>query len=202
MPMAKAKNIVIKDIDDLKFADYNPRQLTEQQYKHLKDSISRFGLVDPIIINKNKDRKNTIIGGHQRTRVAKTMGITEIPCVEVDLDIEKERELNIRLNKNTGGWNYDMLADLFDMKDLMEFGFNEKSLVGLFDDIDYSILEDTAIDEAVEGLNNQTRKAIQIEFKLDEFQEAFDLYKQMQEKYGYLGLKIIEYFKKELKNGK
>ena len=200
--MAKAKNIVIKDIDDLKFADYNPRQLTEQQYKHLKDSISRFGLVDPIIINKNKDRKNTIIGGHQRTRVAKTMGITEIPCVEVDLDIEKERELNIRLNKNTGGWNYDMLADLFDMKDLMEFGFNEKSLVGLFDDIDYSILEDTAIDEAVEGLNNQTRKAIQIEFKLDEFQEAFDLYKQMQEKYGYLGLKIIEYFKKELKNGK
>ena len=202
MPMAKAKNIVIKDIDDLKFADYNPRQLTEQQYKHLKDSISRFGLVDPIIINKNKDRKNTIIGGHQRTRVAKTMGITEIPCVEVDLDIDRERELNIRLNKNTGGWNYDMLADLFDMKDLMEFGFNEKSLVGLFDDIDYSILEDTAIDEAVEGLNNQTRKAIQIEFKLDEFQEAFDLYKQMQEKYGYLGLKIIEYFKKELKNGK
>ena len=202
MPMAKAKNIVIKDIDDLKFAEYNPRQLTEQQYKHLKESIKKFGLVDPIIINKNKDRKNTIIGGHQRTRVAKTMGITEIPCVEVDLDIDRERELNIRLNKNTGGWNYDMLADLFDMKDLMEFGFNEKSLVGLFDDIDYSILEDTAIDEAVEGLNNQTRKAIQIEFKLDEFQEAFDLYKQMQEKYGYLGLKIIEYFKKELKNGK
>ena len=200
--MARAKNIVIKDIDDLIFADYNPRQLTEQQYKHLKESIKKFGLIDPIIINKNKDRKNTIIGGHQRTRVAKTMGITEIPCVEIDLDLEKERELNIRLNKNTGGWNYDMLADLFDMKELIDFGFNEKSLVGLFDDIDYSILEDSAIDEAMEGLNNQTRKAIQIEFKLDEFQEAFDLYKQMQEKYGYLGLKIIEYFKKELKNGK
>ena len=202
MPMARAKNIVIKDIDDLIFADYNPRQLTEQQYKHLKESIKKFGLIDPIIINKNKDRKNTIIGGHQRTRVAKTMGITEIPCVEIDLDLEKERELNIRLNKNTGGWNYDMLADLFDMKELIDFGFNEKSLVGLFDDIDYSILEDSAIDEAMEGLNNQTRKAIQIEFKLDEFQEAFDLYKQMQEKYGYLGSKIIEFFKKELKNGK
>ena len=200
--MARAKNIVIKDIDDLIFADYNPRQLTEQQYKHLKESIKKFGLIDPIIINKNKDRKNTIIGGHQRTRVAKTMGITEIPCVEIDLDLEKERELNIRLNKNTGGWNYDMLADLFDMKELIDFGFNEKSLVGLFDDIDYSILEDSAIDEAMEGLNNQTRKAIQIEFKLDEFQEAFDLYKQMQEKYGYLGSKIIEFFKKELKNGK
>ena len=55
MPMAKAKNIVIKDIDDLKFAEYNPRQLTEQQYKHLKESIKKFGLVDPVIINKNKD---------------------------------------------------------------------------------------------------------------------------------------------------
>ena len=200
--MARAKNIVIKDIDDLIFADYNPRQLTEQQYKHLKESIKKFGLIDPIIINKNKDRKNTIIGGHQRTRVAKTMGITEIPCVEIDLDLEKERELNIRLNKNTGGWNYDMLADLFDMKELIDFGFNEKSLVGLFDDIDYSILEDSAMEEAMEGLNSQTRKSILIEFKLDEFQEAFDLYKQMQEKYGYLGSKIIEFFKKELKNGK
>ena len=49
------KKIIQKPIDDLIFAEYNPRQLSDDQYKHLKDSISRFGLVDPIIINKNKD---------------------------------------------------------------------------------------------------------------------------------------------------
>ena len=65
MPMEKPKKIVNKHIDDLIFAEYNPRQLSKDQFKYLKDSIHRFGLVDPIIINKNKDRKNIIIGGHQ-----------------------------------------------------------------------------------------------------------------------------------------
>ena len=53
--------LVQRDIDSLIFAEYNPRQLTKEQYKHLKDSIDRFGLVDPILVNKNKDRKNIII---------------------------------------------------------------------------------------------------------------------------------------------
>ena len=125
-------NIVHKPIDSLIFAEYNPRQLTDTQYKHLKDSITRFGLVDPIIINKNKDRKDVIIGGHQRVKVAKTMGIKEVPCVEIDLVYDKERELNIRLNKNTGGWDWDILANTFDIEELIEFGFTEADLK-LFD---------------------------------------------------------------------
>ena len=79
------QNIVNKDINDLIFAEYNPRQLSKDQFKYLKDSIHRFGLVDPIIINKNKDRKNIIIGGHQRTKVAKAMGIKEIPRIRFKL---------------------------------------------------------------------------------------------------------------------
>ena len=63
--------IVNIKINDLIAAEYNPRQLTKDQYKHLSDSIKRFGLVDPIIVNKNKDRKNIVVGGHQRIRVAK-----------------------------------------------------------------------------------------------------------------------------------
>ncbi len=125
-------NIIQKPIDSLIFAEYNPRQLTDTQYKHLKDSITRFGLVDPIIINKNKDRKDVIIGGHQRVKVAKTMGIKEVPCVEIDLVYDKERELNIRLNKNTGGWDWDILANTFDIEELIEFGFTEADLK-LFD---------------------------------------------------------------------
>ena len=124
------ENIIQKPIDDLIFAEYNPRQLSDDQYKHLKDSISRFGLVDPIIINKNKDRKDIIIGGHQRVKVARTMGIDKVPCVEIDLTYDKEKELNVRLNKNTGSWDFDILANTFDIDELIDFGFDEKELVG------------------------------------------------------------------------
>ena len=123
--------IVQKDINDLIFAEYNPRQLTKDDYKGIKDSISRFGLVDPIVVNKNKDRKNIIIGGHQRVRVAKDLKYDTVPCVELDLDYNKERELNIRLNKNTGSFDFDILANMFDVPELIEWCFLEKELSGL-----------------------------------------------------------------------
>ena len=120
--------IIHRDINSLIFAEYNPRQLTKDQYQNLKDSISRFGLVDPIIVNSNKDRKNIIVGGHQRVKVAKDMDIEYVPVLEVDLTYEKERELNIRLNKNTGEWDMDILANNFDMEELIDFGFNDEDL--------------------------------------------------------------------------
>ena len=120
--------IIHKDINSLIFAEYNPRQLTKDQYQNLKDSISRFGLVDPIIVISNKDRKNIIVGGHQRVKVAKDMDIEFVPVLEVDLTYEKERELNIRLNKNTGEWDMDILANNFDMEELIDFGFNDEDL--------------------------------------------------------------------------
>ena len=126
--MDNAKNIVNKSIDELIFAEYNPRQLSKDQFKYLKDSISRFGLVDPIIINKNKERKNIIIGGHQRIKVAKTMGIKDVPCLEVDLTYDRERELNVRLNKNTGEWDFDVLANNFDIEELHDWGFDDSEL--------------------------------------------------------------------------
>ena len=119
---------VYYSINELIFAEYNPRQLKKDQYKNLKDSITRFGFVDPIIINTNKKRKNIIVGGHQRVRVANDLGIKKIPCIELDLTLEKERELNIRLNKNTGEWDYDALANYFDVDQLVEWGFSEAEL--------------------------------------------------------------------------
>ena len=143
--------IINKTIDSLIFAEYNPRQLTEEQYQQLKDSITRFGLVDPIIVNQHKDRKNIIVGGHQRTRVAKKLGIEEVPCVFVNLPYEKERELNVRLNKNTGGWDYDILADMFDLDELIDWGFNEEELVGFDADIEVEgNIDDDEIPEEVE----------------------------------------------------
>ena len=129
--------LVQRDIDSLIFAEYNPRQLTKEQYKHLKDSIDRFGLVDPIIVNSNPTRKNIIVGGHQRVKVAKDMNIKEVPVLEVDLTYDRERELNVRLNANTGEWDTDILANMFDIDELQDWGF---------DDIDLKI-DDVKLDE-------------------------------------------------------
>ena len=119
--------IIEKKIIDLIDAEYNPRQLTEKQYEDLEQSIDKFGFVDPIIVNKNKDRKNVVIGGHQRIKIAKRMGINKVPCVELDLSLDQEKELNIRLNKNTGEWDWDELANHFEVKDLIDWGFDEKT---------------------------------------------------------------------------
>ena len=152
MAMESIKKIVKRNIDDLIFAEYNPRQLSKEQFKYLKDSISRFGLVDPIIINKNKDRKNIIIGGHQRTKVAKAMGIKDVPCLEIDLTYDKERELNVRLNKNTGDWDYDLLANNFDIEELHDWGFDEKDL--RLGDIEFDVDFEKEKKDIPKDLNN------------------------------------------------
>ena len=121
-------NITETKLSDLIFAEYNPRQLSNDQFKQIKDSITRFGIVDPIIVNSNKDRKNIIIGGHQRVKVALEMGIDSVPCHFIDLTRDKERELNIRLNKNTGEWDWDVLAGAFDVDELIEWGFSDDEL--------------------------------------------------------------------------
>jgi len=132
--------IVNRKIKDLIGAEYNPRELTKDQYKQLKDSLLRFGVVDPVIVNKHPDRDNIIIGGHQRSKVWGDMGNDKIPTVELSLTLDKEKELNVRLNKNTGQFDMDMLANNFDTEDLIEWGFSEGELVGF--DVDLEAEED------------------------------------------------------------
>ena len=108
-----------KLIKDLKPAAYNPRQISTKQYNDLKASIKKFGLVDPIIVNKDM----TVIGGHQRLKICKELKHIEIDCVVLDLSKEEERELNIRLNKNTGEFDMDILANEFDIDQLIDWGF-------------------------------------------------------------------------------
>lgn len=111
-------------IADLKPAEYNPRQISTKQYNDLKESIKKFSLVDPIIINKD----NTVIGGHQRLKICKELKHIDIDCVVLDLSKEDERELNIRLNKSGGEWDFDILANQFDVEELKDWGFKEIEL--------------------------------------------------------------------------
>lgn len=115
-------------LENLKPAEYNPRQATEKQQKHLTESLKKFGVVEPVIVNENKDRKNIIVGGHFRVRELTKLGYKEVDCVIVDLPLEDEKELNIRLNANTGSWDFDMLANQFDELKLNEWGLEVPSI--------------------------------------------------------------------------
>jgi hypothetical protein len=99
-----------KHTADLIPADYNPRKDLkpgDAEYEKLKRSIEQFGYVEPVIWNKTT---GFVVGGHQRLKVLLDMGITEVECVVVEMDAEKEKALNIALNKISGEWDKDKLA--------------------------------------------------------------------------------------------
>ena len=135
------------EINKLKPATYNPRQISTKQYKDLKSSVEKFGLVDPIVVNKDF----TIIGGHQRYKICKELKHKEIDCVVLDLSKEEERELNIRLNKNTGDFDMDILANEFDIDELVDWGFKHIDLDINIDKITEGNTEDDHIPEVKES---------------------------------------------------
>ena len=109
-------------VDGLRPAAYNPRKKLkagDKEYEKIKNSILEFGYVEPIIVNYDM----TVIGGHQRLTVLKDLGYTEVQCVVVHIEDEhKVKALNIALNKITGAWNEQLLADL--LVDLQSVDFN------------------------------------------------------------------------------
>ena len=143
--------IVKRKITELIAAEYNPRKINKVQEQDLKDSLTRFGLVDPIIININKERKNIVIGGHQRLRVWADLGNTEIDCNELDLTLDKERELNIRLNKNGGSFDDELVKEYFDYEELTEWGFNPDELFDKEETTADGLIDDDEIPEAKES---------------------------------------------------
>jgi hypothetical protein len=123
-------------LDELTDYYKNPRSLSEKEFKQLKTSLDKFGMIDKPIVNA--DSLHTIIGGHQRKHVLEASGVKEIECWIPDRELsDKEvEELNIRLNKNTGSWDFDVLANEFELDDLLDWGFSEKEL-GIHPDIDF-----------------------------------------------------------------
>ncbi len=118
-----------RKIADLNPADYNPRIMTQRQAEDLTISIEKFAMADPIVINLD----NTIIGGHMRINVLKTKAVEEVDCRVPNRLLTKpeERELNLRLNKNMGEFNWDMLANM-DEDLLKNVGFTIDELAGIF----------------------------------------------------------------------
>lgn len=116
-------------------AKYNPRKDLkpgDPEYESLKRSIDEFGFVEPLVWNK---RTGNLVGGHQRFKVLKVRGDKEFTCSVVDLDEAREKALNIALNRISGEWDDDLLAqlltDLEDEIDLTLTGFTEAEIADL-----------------------------------------------------------------------
>jgi len=128
-----------KNTADLLPADYNPRKDLkpgDAEYEKLKRSIEQFGYVEPVIWNKTTGR---VVGGHQRLKVLIDMGISEVECVVVEMPEDKEKALNIALNKISGDWDKDKLALLIaDLQgadfDVSLTGFEPAEIDALFKD--------------------------------------------------------------------
>jgi hypothetical protein len=119
-----------RKLSELKAYEKNPRKITEKGLNDLIKSLELFGLAEPIVIN----RDDTIIGGHARVKGLKRIHKGKAPKIDVYvpdrlLDEKEVAELCIRLNKNVAGiFDFDMLANEFDPRDLVAFGFSEDDL--------------------------------------------------------------------------
>ncbi|MCC6290860.1 DNA modification methylase [Candidatus Nomurabacteria bacterium] len=116
----------------LRHPEINPRRWSKEATEQLKESITRYGVVDPLVVNSAPSRQGIIVGGNFRATVLKQMDIREVPVVYVNIpDLEKEKELNLRLNKNSGEFDLALLAE-FDEKLLADIGFDSEELDDIF----------------------------------------------------------------------
>lgn len=149
------------NVNDLFPADYNPRldlQPGDEEYEKLKRSIQEFGYVEKVIWNK---RTKHIVGGHQRLKVLKDLGYTDILVTVIDEPETREKMLNIALNKIGGDWDNNKLKDLLEE---LDDGSNDLDLTGF----DESELEDLLTQFHVPEFEPGTEDE---QGRLDEFDE-------------------------------
>lgn len=121
------------DVSILKESEFNPRIWSDDAKAQLKESLRRFGCVDPLILNSAPGRENVVIGGNFRLFTLKELGIKTVPAIHIHIaDLEREKELNIRLNKNTGEFDWDLLKN-FSEEFLDDIGFSSEEIDNIFD---------------------------------------------------------------------
>lgn len=126
----------IMDLKDINPAKYNPRvQLKpgDQEWDALKNSLDRFGVATPLVVNETT---GNLVSGHQRLAVLKQSGETRVEVVLIQMDEDKEKLLNVALNKIEGEWDEEKLKELFDEvddEDIKFTGFTEEDIEALYD---------------------------------------------------------------------
>jgi len=181
-------------ISEIKINPKNPRIIKDEKFHILVNSVKKFPEMlelRPIVIDEN----NMILGGNQRLKACKQAGLTQVPTKRAeDLTEEQKSEFIIKDNASYGEWDWEVLEKEWNKQDL------EKWAVDVWEDpaeVDYNLLESDELDNQLDKMSLGSKKAIQIEFSLEDYEEAYSLIKFFREKDIYVGNLLIEKLKQE-----
>ena len=190
-------NTIKVKIEDVKPNPSNPRIITDDKFKKLVKSIREFpNMLDlrPIVVNDDME----VLGGNMRLRACKEAGLKEIPIIKADnLTPQQQREFIIKDNIGYGDWDWSVLDEQYDDNTLLDWGIElpEFNLDGL----DYSVLDEDEeiIEGQLENMKGSIRKAVQIEFEPEHYDEANELIRYWREQKLYIGGFLMEKLKEQ-----
>jgi len=179
-------------ITEVKGNPKNPRLIKDDKFRKLVKSIQEFPQMlelRPIVVDEN----NIVLGGNMRLKACKEAGLKEVYIVKAEglTELQKD-EFIVKDNVGFGEWDWDMLANEWDTELLNEWGLFVPEMPT---EVDYSILDDEDLDDELNDMANGVKKAIQIEFEAEHYEQAYELVKFWRERQAYVGGMIIEYLK-------
>ena len=189
--MIKTKNV---KIGELKVNPNNPRLIKDDKFAKLVQSIKDLPQmleIRPIVVNSDM----VVLGGNMRLKACKEAGLKEVPIIIADnLTEEQQREFLIKDNVSGGEWDWTIIQSEWSTEDLDKWGLDVPQFAS---EIDYSILDDEDVSQQLEDMTDGVKKAIQIEFEAEHYEEAYELVKFWREREAYVGGMIMEYLKSE-----
>jgi ParB-like chromosome segregation protein Spo0J len=183
-------------ISEVKSNPNNPRIIKDDKFQKLVKSIKEFPEmlnIRPIVVNADM----VVLGGNMRLKACKEAGIKEVAIIKADdLTDEQQKQFIIKDNVGFGEWDWENLANQWDENDLAEWGLDIPSF-NVSKDLDYSILDEADISDQLSEMTSNVKKAIQIEFEAEHYEEASELVKFWREQGLYIGGFIMEKLKEE-----
>ena len=183
-------------ISEVKSNPNNPRIIKDDKFQKLVKSIKEFPEmlnIRPIVVNADM----VVLGGNMRLKACKEAGIKEVAIIKADdLTDEQQKQFIIKDNVGFGEWDWENLANQWDENDLAEWGLDIPSF-NVSKDLDYSILDEADISDQLSEMTSNVKKAIQIEFESEHYEEASELVKYWREQGLYIGGFIMEKLKDE-----
>lgn len=184
-------------LSEIKSNPNNPRLIKDDKFHKLVNSIKDFPQMmelRPIVIDEN----NMVLGGNMRLKALKELKYTEIADEWIkrasELTESEKQQFIIKDNVGFGDWDWGILTNKWNSEELESWGLD---LISFPSDIDYSILDEHEdIDHQIEEMAKGVKKAIQIEFDIEHYEEAYDLVKFWREQ-GDVGYMILNYLRSE-----
>jgi ParB-like chromosome segregation protein Spo0J len=175
----------------------NPRVIKDDKYAKLLKSIQDFPqMLDkrPLVCYTDTDGDYVVLGGNMRLKAAREAKFKDIPVELADDWTEEQRaEFLIKDNIGFGEWDWEQLKE-WDGEELEAWGLDVPEFAA---DVDYSILDEEDVEDQLNDMTNGVKKAIQIEFEAEHYEEAYELVKFWREQGGYVGGMIMEFLKAE-----